>query len=108
MHQRINHNDVTNYIISNLVKEDIENINKINFEEKYKENIYSYGFHYYNFSYFPKEIEHQIVFYYACEYDYIEIEYFLKTKQIDIKTKIIIISIFNEILNQTFFMIFHH
>ena len=55
------------------------------------------------FSYFPKEIEHQILFYYACQYDYVDVvEYFLKTKQFDIKAKIIITNIFDEIFNQTF------
>ena len=79
---------MTSQIINNA---DIEDINQINFEKNYKENIYSYSFHYYNFSYFPSEIEHQIIFYYACEYDYIEIvEYFLKTKKIDINIKIIL------------------
>ena len=59
-------------------------------EKKYKKNIYSYSFHYFNFSYFPSEMEHKIVFYYACQYDYIDIvEYFIQTKQIDIKEKII-------------------
>ena len=95
---KCHHNDITNYILSNQINEDIENINKIKFEEKYKENIYSYCFHYYNFSYFPSEIEHKIIFYYACEYDYFNIvEYFLKTKQIDLKAKIIIRNIFNDI-----------
>ena len=87
---KCHHNEITNYILFNLINKYIENINDINYKEKYNENIYSYSFHYYNFSYFPKEITHKIVFCYACEYDYIEIvEYFLKTKQIDINEEII-------------------
>ena len=48
---KCHHNDITNYILSNFINsdiEDIENINNINFEKNYNENIYSYSFHYYN------------------------------------------------------------
>ena len=54
---KYHHNDITNYILFNLINDDIDNIENIeiiNFDEKYYENIYSYSFHYYNFAYFPK------------------------------------------------------
>ena len=105
---KCHHNDITNYILSNFINEDIENIYQIDFEEKYNENIYSYCFHYYNFSYFPNEIEHQIIFYYACEFDYIEIvEYFLKTKKINIEETIIIIINSSNFKINLFFIIIH-
>ena len=89
---KCHHNDITNYIQSNLINEDIKSIIAINFEENYKTNIYSYSFHYYNFSYFPSEIQYKIIFYYACQYDYLEIvEYFLNSFRIDITERIIII-----------------
>ena len=88
---KCHHNDITNYIKTNLIDYDIENIDNINFEEKYNENIYSYSFHYYDFLYFPQEIKNKIFFFYACEYDYFQIvEYFLKTVNIDINEKIIL------------------
>ena len=78
---KCHHNDVTNYIQSNLIDEDIQNINI---------NIYSYSFHHYNFTYFPQELNNEIFFNYACKYDYFKIvEYFIKTIKIDIKENII-------------------
>lgn len=60
------------------------------------ESIFSYCFQYYNFLYFPKEIDNIYYFYYACKYDhYTIVEYFLKTKSIDIKAKIISKKIFS-------------
>ena len=89
---KCHHNDVTNYIQSNLINEDIENIDDIDYIKNYKNNIYSYSFHYYNFSYFPEEIKNKIIFYYACQYDYFDIvKYYMNTFQIDIKEKIIFI-----------------
>ena len=107
---KCHHNDITNYIKANLIDYDIENIDNINFEEKYNENIYSYSFHYYNFLYFPQIIKNKFFFFYACEYDYFQIvEYFLKTVKINIKEKIILniflngeIILFNVILINLF------
>ena len=81
---KCHHNDITNYIQSNLINEDIPNIDDIDYTKNYKKNIYSYCFHYYNFSYFPEKINNKIIFYYACQYDYFEIvEYFLNTFKIN-------------------------
>ena len=56
--------------------------------------IYGFDIEYINFSYFPKEIKNKIIFYYACQYDYLEIvEYFMNTTKIDINEKIINIRI---------------
>ena len=69
-------------------------IDDIDFETNYKTNIYSYSFHYYNFSYFPQEMNNIIIFYYACQYDYYEIvENFLNSSKIDLNKIIICIKI---------------
>ena len=98
---KCHHNDIFNYLQSNHLNEDIKGIDDIDFKQCYDENIYSYSYHYYNFSYFPHEINNKINFYYACQYDYFQIvEYFLKTVKININEKIIqIISIFLQNLN---------
>ena len=91
---KCHHNDVTNYIQSNLINKDIPSIDDINYTKNYDKNIYSYSFHYYNYSYFPKEMKNKIIFYYGCQYDYFEIvEYFINIKKIDINEKIIYIKI---------------
>ena len=52
---------------------------------------YSYGFHYHNYSYLPKESNCNYIFFYACQYDYINIvEYFLKDKNLDINNTVIL------------------
>ena len=53
---KCHHNDVTNYIQSNLIEKDIPNIEDIDYSKNYKTNVYSYCFHYYNFHFFPHEI----------------------------------------------------
>ena len=98
---KCHHNDIFNYLQSNYLNEDIKSIDDIDFKQCYDENIYSYSYHYYNFSHFPHEMNNKINFYYACQYDYFQIvEYFLKTVKININEKIIqIISIFLQNLN---------
>ena len=61
-----------------------------NIEKNFKENIYSYSFHYYNYSYFPKERNNHFEIFYACKYDYyLIVEDLIKTKKIDLEEKIV-------------------
>ena len=72
--------DTSNYIQNNFLnnsKSESDNF-----------NILSYCFHYHNYSYFPNEINDNLVFYFACKYDYYTIvENLLKTKRIDLNEK---------------------
>ena len=75
---KCHHNDIVNYIQSNIMN--TENLN-----EYENENIISNSFHYYNFSFFPQELNNKNIFNYACKYGYYKIvEYILKTTNIDI------------------------
>ena len=62
----------------------------IDFENNYIENIVSYCFQYYNFAFFPKELNNIYIFFYSFQYDYIEIvKYLMNIKEININQKII-------------------
>ena len=74
---KCHHIDMSNYIIENFIKE--ENLNKFN------ANIYSYVFHYHNYLYLPTDPNYNFIFFYACQYNYVNIvDYFLQNKLIDI------------------------
>ena len=79
---KCHHNGIANYILTNLLNsEQIEQL---------KKRIIMYGFHYYNFYYFPKKENYNLFFYFACKYDhYIIVDYLLKTKKICIKDNMI-------------------
>ena len=64
------HNEITNYIIESLMNKDEIN-QKI--DENFDENILSYCFHYYNYNYFPSDLNAKFIFFYACQYDYCNI-----------------------------------
>ena len=87
---KCHHNEIADYFLYNFINEE----DKCNFNN----NVYSYGFHYRNFLYFPKDQNNRFSFYYACRYNYINIvENFLKNKNFDINEKIIKqIILFNE------------
>lgn len=79
---KCHHNEVANYILKNFINEEDEN--------NFNENVYSYGFHYHNYSFFPSNANNKLIFYYACQYDYYNIaEYYLSSKKVDV----------NEIIN---------
>ena len=81
---KCHHNDVSNYIKNNYNIEKVESNN-------FKENLLSYCFHYYNYYYFPKELNNHFDLFYACKYDYYTIvENLIKMKKIDLLRKIIL------------------
>ena len=89
---KCHHNHIVNYLQNNRTINVFENID---FNKNYKDNAFSYAFHYYNFYFIPDEIDNEFVFYYACEYDYFELfNYFLNEKKIDINAKFIFLAFF--------------
>ena len=64
---KCHHNEISNYIIDNLIKEeDLQN----NIENKYDDNLYQYAVNYFNFNFFPTNIEYKNMFIYLCKFDY--------------------------------------
>ena len=79
--------DMTNYILNNYIRDDVE---KFNIENKYDENIISYCFHYYNYNFIPKQNYGKFYFFYLCEYDHYNlVNLYLSTKNIKINETII-------------------
>ncbi|KAK8852936.1 hypothetical protein M9Y10_017930 [Tritrichomonas musculus] len=78
-----------NYIENNLIDEKYEN---------YDQNIISYCFNFYNFAYFPEEINTKYIFSYACKYGYLTIvNYLINSGNIDTSEEsIILIKLFNK------------
>ena len=75
---KCHHNNIANYIQQNFLKDK----NSLKFQP--------YIFYYYNFLYFPKKIGNNKVFFYSCKYDYfIIIQLLLKSKSININSRII-------------------
>lgn len=81
---KCHHNNIVNYIQNNFLD---ENLIKIDFENKFDNNVAAYCFHYYNLFYLPNDIDWKYVLYYACHYDHFEIvDCLLNTKKIDINS----------------------
>ena len=60
-------------------------------QQYFNGNIKQYSFHYYNYAFFPNDINEKNNFYYACNYDYYDIvEYFVNENNIDINEKMIL------------------
>ena len=71
---KCHHNEIANYI-------------QYNFLNGFNENFFRYSFHYYDFEFFPNEIDnYYLTFHYACQYDYFIIVKFLMDK-IDLHEK---------------------
>ncbi|KAK8894012.1 hypothetical protein M9Y10_022444 [Tritrichomonas musculus] len=88
---KCHHNHIVNYFLNNYMNGNHE---KIDFKQNFNDNIASYFFHYYNFSYFPNEcFLNKNVFYvfcYACKYDYYPIvKCLIEANRIDVNEKII-------------------
>ena len=81
------HNNTANYIKENYIDE-----NKMDFSKlvKFKRSIYSTSFQYHNFAFFPDEINQNIFFFFACQFDYLNIvKYFVETRKINVNIKIV-------------------
>lgn len=86
---KCHHNNLAIYFKENKMTEEIDqkeddNCFKYNFNEFY------FGFHYYNFDFFPEDLSKQIYFYYAVDYDYLEIvKYYKNLTRMDVNKTII-------------------
>ena len=80
---KCHHNNIVNYLKENI--KTIINCNDYDIYDDLNKNIILSSFHYYNFSYFPKEINDLKIFEYACRYDYSKIvRYLLNEEDIEI------------------------
>ncbi|KAK8840922.1 hypothetical protein M9Y10_027754 [Tritrichomonas musculus] len=88
---KCHHNDITNYIIDYLMKEeDLQN----GIDNKYYYNLYRYAVECHNYCFFPTNIEYKNMFFYLCEFDYYTlVELYLSSGKIDINDKIKILII---------------
>ena len=84
---KCHHNEFASYIIDNLLDQKIEESNQ---ENKFDVNIFSYCFHYYNYSYFPSNLDNKFFLYYLCKYDYLSlIEFLLSTEELDLNKTVV-------------------
>ncbi|KAK8840923.1 hypothetical protein M9Y10_027755 [Tritrichomonas musculus] len=88
---KCHHNDITNYIIDYLMKEeDLQN----GIENKYYYNLYRYAAECHNYCFFPTNMKYKNMFFYLCEFDYYTlVELYLSSGKIDINDKIKIVII---------------
>ena len=88
-------NDIFNYIESNAPEIPHKNVNYDQFEINPKNDIINATFKYFNYICFPDNIDDNMLFFYACKYDYVKIvELFLKNKEFNINETIILYCIF--------------
>lgn len=79
--------DITNYIQTNFISEVDETYNINNF---YNRNSYYYCLRYHNYIHIPSNLNNKFIFFYFCAFDYYKlVEYFVKTKKIDINSTIV-------------------
>ena len=79
---KCHHNDISKYIIDNLIEE--EDL-QYNIKNNFNENLYQYAFEYYNFCFFPENIKDKNMFLYLCQYDYYPlVKLYLQEEKIDI------------------------
>ena len=83
---RCHHNDVSSYIIDNLIKEeDLQN----SIENTYYGNFYRYAVESYNYCFFPTDMKYKNMFLYLCEYEYYTlVKLYLTEGNIDINATI--------------------
>ena len=83
---KCHHNEISSYIIDNLIKEEgIRN----NIENKYYDNLYRYAVESYNYCFFPTNMKYKNLFFYLCEFDYYTlVKLFLSEFNIDINARI--------------------
>ena len=61
------HNDISNYIIDNLMKEETL---QYYIEKQYYYNRYLYAVEFHNYCFFPENMKYKNMFNYLCEFDY--------------------------------------
>lgn len=84
---KCHHNEISNYIIDNKIKE--EELQH-NIDNNVYKNLYRYSFLYYNFFFFPSNMKNKYVLFYFCVSNYyLFVKLYLQQKNIDINTKFI-------------------
>ena len=84
---KCHHSDVCNYIRNNYVDEKVKSTNMRNNLNKI---IFSYGFQYYNYLYFPNDLNYRFIIHGACKYDYYTIvENLLKIQTINFNDRVV-------------------
>ncbi|KAK8838958.1 hypothetical protein M9Y10_032418 [Tritrichomonas musculus] len=88
---KCHHNDISNYIIDNLMKEgDLQN----GIKNKYDGNLYRYSVEYHNYCFFPANMKYKNMFLYLCEFVYYNlVSLYLSEGNIDINATIKILII---------------
>lgn len=113
---KCHHNEIANYILNKYIEDEIKskengrnnhsNEEKNNKEsnddndnddkkdednDKFDENIMAYSLHYHNYLFFPNNPEFKYIFFYACQYNYIDIvEHLLNTRKINLNNTVIL------------------
>ncbi|KAK8847256.1 hypothetical protein M9Y10_019842 [Tritrichomonas musculus] len=83
---KCHHNDVSNYIIDYLMKE--EDLQK-NIEKQYYNNLYRYAVESRNYCFFPTNMKYKNMFFYLCEFDYYTlVKLYLEEGNININDRI--------------------
>ena len=97
---KCHHNDISVYINDNLINEK-NSSNEIDL--RFNENICAYSLHYYNYYFFPNDLNHEFILFYLCQYDYYTlVKFLLDENKIDLNAKLIIQKEFYQILNKCF------
>ena len=83
---KCHHNDISNYLIDNIMNEEyLQN----NIENEYYHNLYRYATESYNYCFFPTNMKYKNMFFYLCEFDYYTlVKLYLTEGTIDINAKI--------------------
>ena len=83
---KCHHNDISNYLIDNIMNEEyLQN----NIENEYYHNLYRYATESYNYCFFPTNMKYKNMFFYLCEFDYYTlVELYIKEGNIDINATI--------------------
>ena len=97
---KCHHNDISNYIIDNLIKEeDLQH----SIENNYDDNLYRYAVESHNYCFFPANMKYKNLFFYLCEfYYYTLVKLYLTEGTIDINAPIKIFIIQTTFLIKTF------
>ncbi len=84
---KCHHINISNHIISNIINTQDELLNQKN---KYNKNIHYYSFHYHNYTFLTKELDHRFLFFYACQFNYYSlVRFYLMNKNVNINEKVI-------------------
>ncbi|KAK8849329.1 hypothetical protein M9Y10_018701 [Tritrichomonas musculus] len=65
---KCHHNDISNYIVNNIVKKYKKLFDVF---RSFNNNLITYGLHYYNYEFMTSNMTHSFTFYNACKYDHI-------------------------------------